>query len=53
MFGRHYETRPHEHLVHIYSRVPYLDTQIFNIEVQGLRESRKTRNRTTRAIEGL
>ena len=53
MFGKHYESRPHEHLIHVYSRVPYLDSQIFNIESQGLRESRKSVRRTTRAVEGL
>lgn len=53
MFGKHYETRPHEHLIHVYSRVPYLDSQIFNIEAQGLRESRKSINRTSKALQGI
>lgn len=53
MFGHHYENRPHEHLIHVYSRVPYLDSQIFNIEAQGLRESRKSINRTSKAIQGI
>ncbi len=37
MFGRHYDTRVEKHFVPIYSKVPYLDTQIYNIEVEGLR----------------
>lgn len=53
MFGKHYDTRPQKNFIHIYTRVPYLDTEIFNIEVNGLRESRRTRQRTERAVESL
>ena len=53
MFGRHYETRAMKNFTHIYTRVPYLDTEIFNIEVAGLRESRRTRDRTSRAVESI
>jgi hypothetical protein len=31
MFGT-YDQRVHKHFVHTYTRVPYLDTQIFDIE---------------------
>lgn len=31
MFGREYDTRVSPHFVKIYSKVPYLDTEIFNI----------------------
>lgn len=37
MFGRHYDTRVEPHFVKIYSKVPYLDTEIFNIQAEGLR----------------
>ena len=43
MFGKHYDTRVSPNFVHTYSRVPYLDTEIFNIEVEGLKQSRRTR----------
>lgn len=38
MYGKYYDNRTHKHLVHIYSRVPYLDTQIFDIETQAIKE---------------
>ena len=53
MFGHYYDTRPQKNFTHIYTRVPYLDTEIFNIEVAGLRESRRTRTRTTRAVDSI
>lgn len=53
MFGKHYDTRVSQNFVHTYTRVPYLDTEIFNIEVQGLKESRRTRDRTCRVIESI
>ena len=53
MFGRHYDTRQQKNFIHIYTRVPYLDTEIFNIEVANLRESRRTRHRTSRAVESI
>ena len=37
MFGTYYDQRVHKHFVHTYSRVPYLDTQIFDIETENLR----------------
>jgi hypothetical protein len=37
MFGKHYDTRVHRHFVHTYSKVPYLDTEIFNIQNASLK----------------
>ena len=53
MFGHHYDTRAQKNFIHIYTRVPYLDSEIFNIEVTNLRESRRTRARTTKAVDCL
>lgn len=53
MFGTYYDNRTHQHLVHIYSRVPYLDTQIFDIETESIRESRRIKNRTDKATSGI
>ena len=32
MLGTYYDYRVHKHFIHTYSKVPYLDTQIFDIE---------------------
>lgn len=53
MFGKYYENRTQRHLVHIYSRVPYLDSQIFDIETQAIKEQRRIKNRTDRATTGI
>lgn len=37
MFGRHYDTKVEKHFVKLYSKVPYLDSQIFNIQAESLR----------------
>jgi hypothetical protein len=52
MFGKYFDNRTHQHLVHTYSRVPYLDTQIFDIETSILHESRRIKNRTDTANAG-
>ena len=31
MFGKYFDNRTHQHFVHTYSRVPHLDSQIFDI----------------------
>jgi hypothetical protein len=49
MFGKYYDNRVHQHLVQTYTRVPYLDTQIFDLETHALKLSRKTKIRTDRA----
>lgn len=53
MFGHYYDTRPQKNFVPIYTRVPYLDTEIFNIEAEGLRCSRRARACTTRVIDSI
>ena len=52
MFGKYFDSRTHQHFVHTYSRVPYLDTQIFDLETSMLRESRRIKNRTDLANTG-
>jgi hypothetical protein len=49
MFGKHYDNRVHPHFVHTYTRVPYLDSQIFDLETHALKLSRKTKIRTDKA----
>jgi hypothetical protein len=41
------------HLVPIFSRVPYLDTEIFNAKVQSIWLNQRIHNRTVKAREGL
>lgn len=50
MYNTYYDTQCHPHFVPIYSKVPYLDRQIFNMEMEGMRESRRTRERTSKAF---
>lgn len=52
MFGKYYDNRAHKHLVHTYTRVPYLDSQIFDMETAALKLSRKTKLRTQKATQG-
>lgn len=52
MYGKYFDQRVHRHFVHTYSRVPYLDTEIYNVEINSLRESRKARNRVSLASDG-
>jgi len=32
MHGKYHDTRAYQHLVHTYSRVPYQDNEIFNLQ---------------------
>ena len=50
--GKYFDNRVHRHFVHTYSRVPYLDNQIFDIETANIRESRRIENRTDKASSG-
>jgi hypothetical protein len=52
MLGRYSDTRVYQHFVHTYSRVPYLDSEIFNVQTNALRESRRANQRAVAAIEG-
>lgn len=52
MFGKYYDNRVHPHFVHTYTRVPYLDSQIFDLETHALKLSRKTKIRTEKATQG-
>jgi hypothetical protein len=51
--SRYFESRVQPHFTRLYSKVPYLDTEIFNIGSDSLRESRKIAVRTNRASDGL
>lgn len=53
MQGKYHDGRVYQHFVHTYSRVPYLDHQIFNIETHSLRQSRKANQRALTALQGL
>jgi hypothetical protein len=53
MFGRYYDNRVHQHFVHTYTRVPYLDSQIFDIETASIMEERRIKNRTQMASTGI
>lgn len=52
-YSRHFDNRVHPHFTKIYTKIPYLDTEIFNIGSEGLRESRRIVARTSRANEGI
>lgn len=52
MFGKYVDQRVYQHFVHTYSRVPYLDREIFNVETDALRLSRRADKRANDAKEG-
>lgn len=52
MHGKYVDQRVYQHFVHTYSRVPYLDREIFNVETDALRLSRRADKRANDAKEG-
>ena len=52
MSGKYFDTRVYTHLVHQYSRVPYLDREIFNVSTDALRLSRRADQRANQAQDG-
>lgn len=52
MHGKYVDQRVYQHFVHTYSRVPYLDREIFNVENDALRLSRRADKRANEAKEG-
>lgn len=52
MHGKYVDQRVYQHFVHTYSRVPYLDREIFNVENDALRLSRRADKRANDAKEG-
>jgi hypothetical protein len=52
MYGKYVDQRVYQHFVHTYSRVPYLDREIFNVENDSLRLSRRADKRANDAKEG-
>ena len=52
MSGKYFDQRPYQHFVHTYSRVPYLDREIFNVGTDSLRLSRRAQERAGIANEG-
>ena len=53
MHGKYFDQRVYPHFVHIYSKVPYLDREIFNVSTDALRLSRRADQRANQAIEGI
>lgn len=53
MSGKYFDQRVYPHFVHIYSKVPYLDREIFNVSTDALRLSRRADQRANQAIEGI
>ena len=52
MYGKSHDIRVYPHFVRTYSKVPYLDSEIFNLETDSLRLSRRADQRVTHAIDG-
>lgn len=52
-YSRYFDNRVHPHFTKIYTKIPYLDTEIYNIGAESLRESRRIVNRTSRATDGI
>ena len=52
MYGKYHDQRVYQHFVHTHSRVPYLDSEIFNVENNALRESRRANTRALKAQQG-
>lgn len=50
MSGKYFDQRVYQHFVHLYSRVPYLDREIFNVSTDALRLSRRADQRANQAI---
>ena len=53
MHGKYVDQRVYQHFVHTYSRVPYLDREIFNISTDYMRQSRRADRRTNEATQGI
>ncbi len=49
MHGKYVDLRVYQHYVHTYSRVPYLDREIFNVGTDSLRQSRRAEERSALA----
>lgn len=49
MHGKYHDQRVYQHFVHTYSRVPYLDREIFNVGTDSLRVSRRADQRAADA----
>ena len=49
MYGKYHDQRVYQHFAHTHSRVPYLDHEIFNVENNALKESRRSNNRALKA----
>jgi hypothetical protein len=49
MHSKYHDQRVYQHFVHTYSRVPYLDREIFNVGTDSLRVSRRADQRASDA----
>ena len=52
MYGKYHDIRVYPHFVRTYSKVPYLDSEIFNLETDSLRLSRRADERVNNAVDG-
>lgn len=52
MHGKYVDLRVYQHYVPTFSRVPYLDREIFNVSTDVLRQIRKAEDRSERAAKG-
>jgi hypothetical protein len=50
MHGKYVDQRVYQHYVHTYSRVHYLDREIFNVSTDALRQIRRAEERSAQAI---
>ena len=53
MYGKYVDQRVYQHFVHTYSKVPYLDREIYNVQTDALRLSRRADKRLSEAQEGI
>lgn len=53
MSGKYYDQRVYRHYEHTYTRVPYLDREIFNVGTDSLRVSRRAEQRSSIASQGM
>lgn len=49
MYGKYVDQRVYQHFVHTYSKVPYLDREIYNVQTDALRLSRRADKRLNEA----
>lgn len=51
MNGKYHDRRVYPHFVHTFSRVHYLDREIFNVSQDALRQTRRAEQRNIHAMQ--